>query len=149
MRKIILDQSFELGMHPERSPAKNPKPLFEQAEEYTTKELEENKERIEMQNFTIQQGIPGGKPNEQELWVNQFNTSFMKATFSTSGSFSCENEKERMRKSSVPFGMNSPSKGVGAAANLSSSNGFRQTWQSSMSPNYDVMKNNYFSIKDG
>lgn len=53
MRKIILDQSFELGMHPERSPAKNPKPLFEQAEEYTTKELEENKERIEKQNFTI------------------------------------------------------------------------------------------------
>jgi hypothetical protein len=78
---------------------------------YSKTDLEENKNRIEKQNFTIATGIPGGKPAEKDLWTNQFTSSFHRATFTKNGSIQQLNstlETDKMRKSSVPFGMNSP-----------------------------------------
>jgi len=86
--------------------------LFKEVNSYSTKEQEENKSLVEKQNFSISAGIAGGKEAEHEVWVNPFDRSFKKATFSQSGSaisFGAQsNEGDRMRKSSVPFGINSP-----------------------------------------
>ena len=57
------------------------RPAWEQATQYTTKDMEENKALVEKQNFTISTGIAGGKEAEQEVWINQFQHSFKKATF--------------------------------------------------------------------
>jgi hypothetical protein len=87
-------------------------PKWEAPLTYDKHQYEENKTLVEKQNFTISSGIAGGKPAEKEVWINQFSDSFMRATFSQSGSkqnlMSLKDETERMRRSSVPFGMNSP-----------------------------------------
>lgn len=76
MKKIILDQSFEYGFDPKNNcPSNDQKlaqgePLYKEVTGYNTNVQEENKSRIERQNFTISQGIAGGKDAEKDLWIN-------------------------------------------------------------------------------
>jgi|APCry1669189034_1035192.scaffolds.fasta_scaffold517144_1 hypothetical protein len=55
--------------------------MFEHVSSYNKKDMEENKQLVEKQNFSIQHGIAGGKSAEEEIWINPFNQKFMKATF--------------------------------------------------------------------
>ncbi len=56
--------------------------MFKEVNSYNTKEQEENKSLVEKQNFSISAGIAGGKEAEHEVWINPFDRSFKKATFS-------------------------------------------------------------------
>jgi hypothetical protein len=76
MRKLVLNQHFDYGTDPNNNCPSNEKkwnegtPLFKEVTSYSKADLEENKNKIEKQNFTISQGIPGGKDAEKDLWVN-------------------------------------------------------------------------------
>lgn len=76
MRKLVLNQHFDYGTDPNSNCPSNEQkwnegtPLFKEATSYSKADLEENKNKIEKQNFTISQGIPGGKDAEKDLWVN-------------------------------------------------------------------------------
>jgi hypothetical protein len=56
-------------------------------------------------------------------------------------------DTDRMRKSSVPFGMNSPRTNEESQNKFGSSKGFRTTSGNIMSPNYDTIKSQYTNIK--
>jgi hypothetical protein len=92
MRKLVLNQHFDYGTDPNNNCPSNEQkwhegtPLFKEVTSYSKADLEENKNKIEKQNFTISHGIPGGKDAEKDVWVNQFTNSFHKATFSKNGS---------------------------------------------------------------
>jgi hypothetical protein len=76
MRKLVLNQHFDYGTDPNNNCPSNEQkwnegtPLFKEVTSYSKADLEENKNKIEKQNFTISQGIPGGKDAEKDLWVN-------------------------------------------------------------------------------
>lgn len=76
MRKLVLNQHFDYGTDPNSNCPSNEQkwnegtPLFKEVTSYSKADLEENKNKIEKQNFTISQGIPGGKDAEKDLWVN-------------------------------------------------------------------------------
>ena len=88
MRRIVLDQSFEYGFDPRNNCPSNEQkmyegvPLYREVTGYSTAVQEENKSKIERQNFTISHGIAGGREAEKEVWINQFTNSFHKASFS-------------------------------------------------------------------
>jgi hypothetical protein len=148
MREIVLGNKFEYGFDQHNNcPSNREKqeegvPLYKEVSGYSTRRLEENKSLVEKQNFNIATGIPGGKEAEHEVWINPFDRSFKKANFSQSGSQRSfgqqENEGDRMRRSSVPFGMNSPVtlKPLDASRYL----------KPAFSPNYQQI-NSYFKIK--
>ena len=76
MRKLVLNQHFDYGTDPNNNCPSNEQkwhegtPLFKEVTSYSKANLEENKNKIEKQNFTISQGIPGGKDAEKDVWVN-------------------------------------------------------------------------------
>jgi hypothetical protein len=76
MRKLVLNQHFDYGTDPNNNCPSNEQkwhegtPLFKEVTSYSKADLEENKNKIEKQNFTISQGIPGGKDAEKDVWVN-------------------------------------------------------------------------------
>jgi hypothetical protein len=118
MRRLVLDPHFDYGYDPKNNCPSNQEmeaegiPKWEAPLTFDNHQCEENKQLVEKQNFTISSGIAGGKPAQQDVWINQFNDSFMRATFSQTGSkqslFDIREETGRMRRSCVPFGMNSP-----------------------------------------
>jgi hypothetical protein len=115
MRDIVLGHAFELGFDPKSNCPSNEqkdhlgKPMFEQVTTYTTKDCEENKSKIEKQNFTISTGIAGGKAAEQEVWMNPFEVTNRKNCTFTNGD-TRKIEALKMRQSNVPFALNSPSR---------------------------------------
>ena len=142
MREIVLGNKFEYGFDPHSNCPSNRErqeeavPLYKEVSGYSTRRLEENKSLVEKQNFTIGTGIPGGKEAEHEVWINPFDRSFKLASFSQSGSQRSIGETDRMRRSSVPFGMNSPA-GPLEASRFS---------KPMFSPNYQQISS-YFKIK--
>ena len=76
MRKLVLNQHFDYGTDPNNNCPSNEQkwnegtPLFKEVTSYSKADLEENKNKIEKQNFTISQGIAGGKDAEKDVWVN-------------------------------------------------------------------------------
>jgi hypothetical protein len=76
MRKLVLNQHFDYGTDPNNNCPSNEQkwnegtPLFKEVTSYSKADLEENKNKIEKQNFTISHGIPGGKDAEKDVWVN-------------------------------------------------------------------------------
>lgn len=92
MRHLVLDPHFDYGYDPKNNCPSNEErvvegiPKWEAPLTFDTHEFEENKQLAEKQNFNIGPGIAGGKPAEKDVWINQFSDSFMRATFSTSGS---------------------------------------------------------------
>jgi hypothetical protein len=147
MRRLVLDPHFEYGFDPKNCPTNEEMkaegvPKWEAPLSYDTHQYEENKQLIEKQNFTISSGIAGGKPAQQDVWINQFSDSFMRATFSQTGSksnlISLKDETARMRRSCVPFGMNSP-KEVGTPTSEMSQTRFSRfrMGHGGLSPNYD------------
>lgn len=114
-----MGNNFEMGFDPHGNCPSNDKmreagkPAWEQTLNFSTRDMEENKTLVEKQNFTISTGIAGGKVAENEVWINPFTESFKRATFTGTTNSAVtlgggETEMDRMRKSHLPFGMNSP-----------------------------------------
>lgn len=101
--------------------------MFQQAVFYTTKQMEDNKSLVEKQNFSIASGIPGGKAAEEEVWANPFLRKHPLAQWNQS--FDISNSAEQLRRSSVPFGMNSPTNN----SSLSTTKGLFSTFRSGSS----------------
>jgi len=108
--------------------------------------MEENKALVEKQNFTISTGIAGGKDAEKEVWINPFTESFKRATFTgtTNSAITLGDEGDRMRKSSLPFGMNSPPEKKNVPLFATTTTKFRNP--SFISPTYENLKQ-YIQIK--
>lgn len=73
----MLNNTWDLGSEKKNCPTNEQLkeqgiPMFEQVTAYNTKDQEENKSKVEKQNFTISTGIAGGKDAEKEVWLNPF-----------------------------------------------------------------------------
>jgi hypothetical protein len=103
--------------------------MFQQPILYSTKEMVENKSLVEKQNFSIASGgIPGGKPAKEEVW----SSTFQRKPHPLAHRSFDHQSVEQLKRSSVPFGMNSPTN-AGNGSPLTTTKGLFSTFRSGSS----------------